>query len=107
MVQMRRELSRFYETFTVVQAVVSATDESGDVVDRAFTTYRDSLMPFLRGQLDAEKKNVRKMLDEEVSRGALTVRAVAATEDVRQQLRRVGTDVLTKPPVQWRKRRRH
>jgi hypothetical protein len=108
MVQMRREVTQFYSVFAMVQAIISASDEgSGDVVNKAFSSYRDSLMPFLKNQMKDEQKRIKDFLSQEVLRGPLKVQPMASTVDMRNKLKKVMVEEIGAPPkVQWRKSRK-
>jgi hypothetical protein len=85
MVQMRRELARFQETITIVQAV--RDDESGDSTQKAFENYRNTLMPYLKRELEEERKRVIQALKDEANRGALSVKPILSPAMARSKLR--------------------
>ena len=85
MIQMRRELMRFQETMVVVQAI--RDEESGDATQKAFESYRNTLMPYLKKQLDEERKQVIKALRDEAGKGPLKVAPILSPAMARSKLR--------------------
>lgn len=85
MIQMRRELARFQETMTIVQA--ARDDESGDATQKAFESYRNTLMPYLKKELDEERKRVIQALRDEAGRGAMSVKPILSPSMARSKLR--------------------
>lgn len=85
MIQMRRELARFQETMVIVQAV--RDDDSGEATQKSFEAYRNTLMPYLKKQLDEERERVIEALREEASRGPLRVEPIMSPSVARSKLR--------------------
>ena len=85
MIQMRRELARFQETMVIVQA--ARDDESGDATQKAFEAYRNTLMPYLKKQLDEEHQRVIQALRDEAESGPLKVTPIMSASQARSKLR--------------------
>lgn len=85
MLQMRRELARFQETMVIVQA--ARDDDSGDATQKAFESYRNTLMPYLKKQLDEEQKRVIGALREEANKGPLQVTPILSPTMARSKLK--------------------
>lgn len=85
MIQMRRELARFQETLLIVHAV--RDDETGDSTQKAFENYRNTLMPYLKRQLDDERKRVIQALRDEAGKGPLKVSPIISPAMARSKLR--------------------
>lgn len=85
MIQMKRELARFHETLVITQAV--RDDDSGDATQKAFETYRDSLMPYLRKELKVEQERVIQALRDEAGKGPLQVTPITNPSVARSKLK--------------------
>jgi hypothetical protein len=66
MVQMRREIARFNETLAIVQSLRDGDD--GDATFRAFETYRNSLMPYLKEEQRKQEQATIEALRQETQR---------------------------------------
>ena len=97
MVQMRRQIIRLYGMHTVVQAVRASEDDSGEAVQESFSRYRDSVLPFLKEEVDREHKNLVRALKEEAARGPMMVRRIAG-DNMQSRLRKKLKDKPLKPP---------
>lgn len=85
MIQMRRELARFQETMVIVQA--ARDGEDGDATQKAFESYRNTLMPYLKKQLDDEQQRVIQALKDEANKGPLRVEPIMSPSMARSKLR--------------------
>lgn len=85
MIQMRRELARFHETLVVAQAI--RDDEEGNATQKAFEQYRNTLMPFLKKQMEEEQKRLLRILREEATRGPMQVTPITSPAVARSKLR--------------------
>jgi len=85
MIQMRRELARFQETMVIVQA--ARDDDTGDATQKAFENYRNTLMPYLKKELDEERKRVINALREEANKGPMSVSPSMSPTMARSKLR--------------------
>ena len=81
---------RFQESVLLVQAVRDG--EEGNATQTAFENYRNTLMPYLKKELDRERKRVIQALRDEAGRGAMNVKPImspsAARSKLRQELRK-------------------
>ena len=85
MIQMRRELARFKETMTIVQAIREG--DEGESTQKAFESFRDTLMPFLKKELRKEQTRVVEALRAEANKGPLQVRPMASLSVAKSKLR--------------------
>jgi len=85
MIQMRRELAEFHKTLCIVQAVRDSED-SGDSTRKAFENYRNSVMPFLKKEVEKENKKIGEVLRREAARGPLRLKVTAKPSGVGSRL---------------------
>jgi hypothetical protein len=97
MIQMRRELARFKETMVMVQAARDSDDP--EATQKAFESYRDTLMPYLKKELRREQARVIEALREEANRGPMKVRPMASLSVARSKLRQQANKI--KRGIQW------
>ena len=76
---------RFQETVLIVQAV--RDDEKGNSTQTAFENYRNTLMPYLKKELDRERERVIQALRDEASRGAMKVKPIMSPSMARSKIR--------------------
>lgn len=76
---------RFQETVLLVQAVRDG--DSGDSTQSAFENYRNTLMPYLKKELDKERERVIQALRDEAGRGAMKVNPIMSPSAARSKLR--------------------
>lgn len=70
---------------TITQAV--RDDDQGEATQKAFERYRDSLMPFIKKQVQEEDERVKLALHKEATRGPLQVTPIKSETQARSQLR--------------------
>jgi len=100
MVQMRREMMELYRTHSVVQAVMLTqhpeSQDDGEAVRKAFASYKDSLMPYLKAELKKEENKIVQAMQEEAMRGPMKVTAIEPMR-VSSRLRRMNKPRVAKP----------
>jgi hypothetical protein len=105
MVQMRRQLIQLYGMHTVVQAVMTANDDSSDAARDSFKKYQNSLMPFLEDEINREQEELVKALKSETMRGPLYVKSLIS--DRKSQLRKkLRKTPIKTPTAPWKRRGR-
>ena len=106
MVQMRREATELFKTFSFLQAMRTDPKDSGEAVKDAFNKYRDSLMPFLEGEVSKEHDQLVRALREEISRAPALRVSSLAPQAAASQLRKKLKDREIRRPRWQRKRKR-
>ena len=76
---------RFQETVLLVQAIRDG--EEGSSTQSAFENYRNTLMPYLKKELDKERERVIQALRDEAGRGAMNVRPIMSPSMARSKIR--------------------
>lgn len=64
LISLRRREAELYQTESIVAAIVGAgVENSGEVVQSALDTYKDTLFPFLAGEKLRKDEDSRKVLE--------------------------------------------
>lgn len=106
MVQMRREMKELYKTHAVVQAVMLTqhpdSKDDGEAVRKAFASYKDHLMPYLKSELKKEESKIVKAMWDEANRGPMKVTPIQPMR-VSSRLRQLNKSQPTrrKAVSQW------
>jgi hypothetical protein len=88
-VWLKRQEAKVYEQRLVAQAfsdLITLEKGSAENIQKAFTLYLNSVLPYREGQQEVDDKQLREAMQKQVAKGAVTFKPVA-TDMLKQKVR--------------------